>query len=137
MATPPKKISGGLLPSILHMGAALRYSLQGLLAAARLSLSFRQELLVLVLLCGLLAFFCKPAWAWLLCLGGWSAVLVAELLNTAVEATLDLISKDYSSVIRDAKDMCSAAVLILLFFSAASWLYVFWPELLAGLALFS
>lgn len=134
MGKPSKQTDRSLRHAFFHMGAAIRYSGQGLIAAVRLSLAFRQELVVFAVLCGLLALFHKPTGTWLLCLGVWSAVLVTELLNTAVEETLDLISGEYSTVIRDAKDMCSAAVFILLILNAATWIYIFWPDLLAALA---
>lgn len=122
--------SARLLRSIAHMGKALRYSACGLAAGARLSLAFRQEILVLCVLCGALAGFGKPAALWLLCLGCWLVVMVGELFNTAIEEALDLITRDFSLGVKHAKDMASAAVFLLVLFNAALWLWVFGHDLL-------
>jgi diacylglycerol kinase (ATP) len=122
----------GLPYAVRHLFRALWYSLQGVGTGFRLSLSFRQEVLVLAVLCLLLAWRGKPASDWLLCLGCWGLVMVVELLNTAVEEALDLITTDYSIPVKNAKDMASAAVFFLLAFNAAVWLFLFWNDL-AGL----
>ncbi len=111
------------------MGKALFYSSRGLRAGIRISLSFRQESAVLLLTILLPALLDKSPGERLLCLGGWLLVMVTELLNTALEEALNLITMDFSPQVRDAKDMASAAVFLLLFLNAAIWLYVFWPDL--------
>ena len=116
--------------AFLHMFRALKYSVQGLVAGFRLSLSVRQELVVLVALCVLLAWSDKTAAWWLLCLGCWLLVLVVELINTALEETLNLITTDYSPTVKNAKDMASAAVFLLLLFNFALWLFLFLPDFL-------
>lgn len=122
----------GLASSVIHMFRALGYSLAGLAAGVRLSLSFRQEILVLVAIAVVLALTGKPAGTWLLCGGAWLAVMTAELINTALEEALNLITTDYSPQVKAAKDMASAAVFLLLVFNAAVWLHVFGPDLLAA-----
>lgn len=111
--------------AIGHLGKGLRYSLRGLRTGAQLSLAFRQELLVLAVLCAALALCGKSPVQWLLCVGGWLAVMAAELFNSALEETLDLITRDFSLAVRYAKDMASAAVFLLILVNAALWLHVF------------
>lgn len=120
--------------SVLHIGKALCYSLCGLGAGMRLSLAFRQELLVLVLVCVALALTGKGAGTWLLCCGVWLLVMVTELLNTAIEEALNLITLDFSLQVKAAKDMASAAVFLLLVLNGGVWLYVFGPNVLQWLA---
>lgn len=120
-----------LMRSVVHMGKALRYSVCGLAAGARLSLAFRQEILGLIVLSAALAGFDKTPEIWLLCLGCWLLVMVGELINTAIEEALDLITKDFCLGVKYAKDMASAAVFLLVLFNIALWCRVFGGDLLA------
>ncbi len=56
-------------------------------------------------------------------------VLMSELLNTAVEATIDLIIKQYDKHARIAKDTAAAAVLVCALFAVAIGAVLLWqPE---------
>lgn len=50
---------------------------------------------------------------WILVVGCCSAVLAAELLNTAIEKTCDLVSLEYHPSIKYIKDISAGAVLLL------------------------
>ncbi len=131
-----EKIQGGFVAGIKHFFAAFYYSMGGLAAGFRLSLSFRQEVATLFLLCILLYFFDKPASIAILSIFMWLCVLVAELLNTALEECVDMISKDYSLTIKAIKDMGSASVFIFLMGNLFGQMYVFWDELVLLYSLF-
>lgn len=49
-------------------------------------------------------------------------VLIVELLNTAIEVTVDRISPEWHELSGRAKDLGSAAVLLSLIFAAGIWL---------------
>ena len=51
-------------------------------------------------------------------------VLVTELLNTGVEYAIDRIGKEWNATSRDAKDICSAAVLVSLINLVTIWCIV-------------
>jgi len=51
-------------------------------------------------------------------------VLVVELLNSAVEATVDRVSLDDHTLAKRAKDIGSAAVMLSIVNAAAVWLLV-------------
>ena len=109
----------------LHIFKAAGYSLAGLKTGLRLSLAFRQETGILILLLILLAAYQKPVTTWLIAVGAWFLVMMAELINTAIEETLNLITKDYNIAVKNAKDMASAAVFLMLAVNAALWLCMF------------
>lgn len=109
----------------LHIFKAADYSLAGLKTGLRLSLAFRQETGILILLLILLAAYQKPVTTWLIAVGAWFLVMMAELINTAIEETLNLITKDYNIAVKNAKDMASAAVFLMLTVNAALWLCMF------------
>ena len=54
------------------------------------------------------------------------AVLVVELLNTAIEATVDRIGPEWHDLSKQAKDMGSAAVLLSLLAAAGIWGAAVW-----------
>lgn len=58
----------------------------------------------------------------LLCIG---CVLAAELLNTAIETVVDLVSPEYHPLAGHAKDIAAAAVYVLSFFVAVVGVCVF------------
>ena len=103
---------------------AARYSLSGLAEAARHEDAFRQELILAALM--------VPLGLWLgtngveraLLVGSVLAVLVVELLNSAVEAAVDRISLENHRLAKRAKDMGSAAVMLSLVSAGAVWLLV-------------
>ncbi|MDA0225600.1 MAG: diacylglycerol kinase [Proteobacteria bacterium] len=103
---------------------ATRYSLSGLTEAARNEDAFRQELVLVALL--------APVGLWLgadgveraLLLGSLLFILVVELLNSAVEATVDRISLEDHRLAKRAKDIGSAAVMLSLINAALVWGFV-------------
>jgi diacylglycerol kinase (ATP) len=103
---------------------ATRYSFAGLAAAARHEAAFR-ELTILF-------FIAAPLALWLrqdgveraLLIGSVLLCLVVELLNAAVEATVDRISLENHSLAKRAKDIGSAAVMLALLNAAVVWLLV-------------
>ena len=93
--------------------ARLRFAIAGLAYAVAAERSIRTQLLaVLVVLGALLYWHPAPVW-WALVLLVSTAVLAAELLNTAVERLADLLHPQQHPQIRVVKDCAAAAVLVL------------------------
>jgi diacylglycerol kinase (ATP) len=107
MESPHKSRSG--LGRILN---AFRYSIDGLRSAFQHESAFRQELALAVILglvaTGLPIGLTQKA-ILVLCI---MLVLIVELINSAVEATVDRISLDEHPLAKRAKDICSAAVFL-------------------------
>jgi diacylglycerol kinase (ATP) len=103
---------------------ATRYSLFGLAAAARHEDAFRQELLLAAVLVPLGLALGKTGVERALLVGSLLLVLIVELLNSAVEATVDRVSLDDHRLAKRAKDIGSAAVMLALVNVAAIWLLV-------------
>lgn len=108
---------------------ATRYSLQGLAAAARHEAAFRQELLLAAVLAPLGLWLGNGGLERALLAGSVLAVLVVELLNSAIEATVDRVSLEDHHLAKRAKDFGSAAVMLSLATVAAVWLLVLLPRL--------
>jgi diacylglycerol kinase (ATP) len=107
-----------------RMVRALRTSLRGLRGAFREEAAFRQELA--------LALLVIPVGLWLGRNGVERALLVApvlltlviELINSAIEATVDRIGLERHALAGLAKDIGSAAVFMSLLLLGAVWLLV-------------
>lgn len=121
----------GFKQGFLHIFSSISYSVQGLVAGFRLSLAFRQECAVFVFLCFLLAYFDKPMHIWLISLFLWICVFACELINTAIEECVDMISKEYSTTIKAIKDMASAAVFCFTIFNLVAQIYIFYDDIKA------
>jgi diacylglycerol kinase (ATP) len=108
---------------------AARYSLEGLAAAARHEDAFRQELLLAAVLVPLGLWLGNDGVERALLAGSMLMVLVVELLNSAVEATVDRVSLEDHRLAKRAKDLGSAAVMLSLVTVGAVWLLVLLPRL--------
>jgi diacylglycerol kinase (ATP) len=103
---------------------ATRYSLSGLAAAARHEDAFRQELILAVILVPLGLWLGASGVERAALVGSVILVLIVELLNSAVEATVDRVSLDDHSLAKRAKDIGSAAVMLALVNVAVVWLLI-------------
>jgi diacylglycerol kinase (ATP) len=99
-------------------------SMSGLKATFVHEAAFRQELLLCIILAPLAFYFGKTGVEKALLLGSLVLVLIVELLNSAVEATVDRVGKEDHELSGRAKDMGSAAVLLSLVNAGAVWLLV-------------
>jgi diacylglycerol kinase (ATP) len=124
MAHPHKGATG--LRRIVN---AARFSLEGLVAAARHEAAFRQELLLAVVLVPLGLWLGASGIERALLIGSVLAVLAVELLNSGIEAVVDRISLEDHDLAKRAKDYGSAAVLMSLVMVGAVWLLVLLPKL--------
>ena len=100
---------------------AAGYSARGLRAAWVNEAAFRQELLLCLLLLPLGLWLGRTALEWALLLATLMLVLVAELLNSAVEALTDRVGVERHELSGRAKDMGSAAVFVSLVIVALVW----------------
>lgn len=106
---------------------AMRYSIQGLRAAFQHEAAFRQELALGIPMLLLVPFIAPGRWQALLLAGTVVAVWVTELLNSAIEALADTISTEHHPLLGRAKDIGSAAVMLVLVFTGVTWMVVLWP----------
>lgn len=118
---PPETSPFKSRPGLERLLNATRYSMAGLAAAWRDESAFRQELA----LCAVLL----PLGLWLgdtgveraLLVAPLVLVLVVELLNSAIEAVVDLASPQHHALAARAKDLGSAAVFASLVLVAVAW----------------
>ncbi len=103
---------------------AAGYSLSGLRAAFRKEAAFRQEVVVFALLAPLGLWLGRNGVERALLVGSLFQVLIVELLNSAVETTVDRVGRKWHKLAGRAKDMGSAAVALALLLAALTWVLV-------------
>jgi diacylglycerol kinase (ATP) len=121
---PPRKGKTGLA----RIYWATLYSLDGLLSACRHEPAFRQELLLAVVLIPTALLLPVTATQKALLCGSVILVLIVELLNSAVEATVDRISMQQHELAKRAKDTGSAAVFLSLCVCGLVWALVLYER---------
>lgn len=103
---------------------AIGYSFAGLRAAAKHEHAFRVELILVALLAPVALWLGESGGERALLIGCLLLVLIVELLNSAVEATLDRISFENHRLAKRAKDLGSAAVMLSLVNAGLIWLLI-------------
>ena len=119
--------------SLVRVWRAMQYSEQGLRSAWQDEAAFRQELVAALLLAPLTLWLQLPRLDTVLLLALMALVLVAELLNSGLEAVVDMTSPDFHLLARKAKDCGSAAVFIALLLLGGAWATLAGPTLWAVL----
>ncbi len=109
---------------LVRLWNAFHYSRAGFAAAFRNEDAFRQEVLLAAVLIPLAFFVSSNGIGRAMLVGSVLLVLVVELLNSAIEATVDRISTERHLLAKRAKDIGSAAVLLALVNLAAVWALV-------------
>jgi len=107
---------------------AFGYSLDGLRAAYLNEDAFRQEVRLALVLIPLALVLGHTSIERALMIACVLLVIVVELLNSAVEATVDRISLDHHLLAKRAKDIGSAAVLLSLLNLFVVWALILWPS---------
>lgn len=104
--------------------AATFYSAQGFRHAWQHEAAFRQEVALSVVLLPAAFWLGRSPFEELMLVVSLLLTLLVELLNSAIEATLDRIGAEHHVLVGRAKDMGSAAVFVSLVIAAAVWLTV-------------
>ncbi len=103
---------------------ALRFSLRGLLGALRTEEALRLELIILAAVIPVALILEGGVVERALLIGSWMAVIVVELINTAIETTVDRIGSERNELSGRAKDLGSAAVLCTIITAGVVWLLI-------------
>lgn len=100
---------------------AFHYSMAGLAAAYRNEDAFRQEVWLAAVLLPLALWLPVGAIGKALMIGSVLLVIIVELVNSGLEATVDRISLEHHHLAKRAKDIGSAAVFVALINVVAVW----------------
>ena len=103
---------------------AFSYSIAGTLAAFKHEDAFRQEVLLTVILTPVALYLGETAMQQAFMISSLLFIIIVELLNSSIEATVDRISVKHHKLAKRAKDIGSAAVFFSLINAAVIWFLI-------------
>jgi diacylglycerol kinase (ATP) len=119
------------LSGIARIIAAAGNSFQGIRDAWKFESAFRQDVVLSTLLLLLSFWLAQTLTDWLLLIMPLFLLLIVEILNSAIENTVDRIGEEHHVFSGRAKDMASAAVMFCLILIAVVWLGMAWSRFYA------
>jgi diacylglycerol kinase (ATP) len=105
---------------------SFQHAFQGVLFFLRTQRNIRLMFLAAAAVFALAAWQEVAAWKWAALIVAVVSVLSAEMLNTALEAVVDLASPDYHELAKRAKDVAAGAVLVSVIGALALAALVIW-----------
>ena len=119
--------------NLLH---SFKYAFTGIYSSVKKerNLKIHISIMLLVIIMGVLLKINYHEW--LTCLVLFALVLSSELINTAIEITLNLITTEINPQVKLAKDISAGAVLINAIFSAIIGLIIFIPKIITLISLY-
>lgn len=122
---PNKKCETHPIKRIPH---AMRHAFRGLYFACTTEQSVIAEICCLIIMIPAGLYLGQTMVQRVLLVGSALMVLVVELLNTAIEITLDRMSNEWHELTRNAKDLGAAAVFMMILMTIGTWVLVLWPR---------
>lgn len=116
------------LSGIARIIAATGNSVRGIRDAWRYESAFRQDSALSALLLLLSFWLAQNIVEWLLLILPLFLLLIAEILNSAIENIVDRVGEERHILSGRAKDMASAAVFFCLALIAVVWLSIAWSR---------
>ena len=106
----------------------ITYSIEGGITVLKSEKSFKTQLLVIAII-GVALYFINISFISKLILffSTW-LILIAEAFNSAIERVVDLVTKDYHQLAKEAKDIGSFGVLLTFIFIAFIWAITLYME---------
>lgn len=114
---------------------SFRFAFEGIKLTFRTERNFRIHLVAAILVIVWALILKVPTFNFALLLIVIALVFCAELLNTAIEAVIDLVSPEWHPLAKVAKDTAAGAVLVSAVFAVAVGLLVLYKPLMIWLGL--
>ena len=108
---------------------SFKYAIEGVIEELKTEQNIKIHMLIviIVIILGIIVKLSKLEW--IICIMLFGFVISAELINTAIETVVDLITQEIHPKAKIAKDVAAAAVLIAAITSAIVGLMIFIPKL--------
>lgn len=108
--------------------ASIRYSVDGFLAALKHEPSFREDFLFVILLVPFAVVLPVNAVSTAVMIASLLLIMIVELLNSAIEWTIDYLRPEQHPLAKRIKDMGSAAVFLAYINAIVVWVILLWPS---------
>lgn len=109
---------------------SFRYAFTGIKTAIKDERNMKIHLLAAMMVVALGILLHIQVWEWIVCIAWIVLVIGAEMFNTAIENTVDLVTKEYSQFAEKAKDVSAGAVLVIAVGAAVSGVLIFLPKII-------
>lgn len=106
------------------------YAFDGLKYAFKYEQNLVVHIIATILVVIMGTIFHISAFEWALCILAIGLVIATELINTSIEAIVDLVSPEYSNLAKIAKDTAAAAVLVFAVAAIILALIIFSPKII-------
>lgn len=110
---------------------SFKYALEGIFRGIKeeQNMKIHIAIMILVIIFGILLKISKVEW--IICIALFGLVISMELINTAIENAVDLITKEKNEQAKIAKDVAAGAVLVSAIASAIIGLIIFVPKVIS------
>lgn len=112
------------------LGKSFGYAFEGIWTGIRKERNMRIHCLAVILVTAAGTFFGLTAMEWCICFLLFGMVISLELVNTAVEAVVDLVTEEKKPLAKIAKDTAAGAVLFTAVMAVIIGCIIFIPHLL-------
>ena len=107
-----------------HLFKNTKYALDGFIHAIKTESSFRLELLCAIFIIAGILYIDASITNKLILLVTGILVLIIELVNSAIENTVDLVTKEHHPLAKNAKDIGSTAVMFSIILHTVCWVVI-------------
>ncbi len=114
--------------SLRNFVASVRYSIDGFFAALKHEPSFREDFIFVVLLVPFAIILPVNAVSTAVMIASLLLIMIVELLNSAIEWTIDYLRPEIHPLAKRVKDMASAAVFVSYINCVVVWIILLWPS---------
>src|SRR4051794_3087953 len=109
------------------------YALTGIKTALWTERNMRIHLIASIFVIGCSFFFSISKLEWLFVIVAIGGILSLELINTAIERVVDMITEEYHPLAKQAKDLAAGAVFIYAVTAVVIGIFIFLPHVLRWL----
>ena len=106
--------------------ANAKYAIEGLITVIKNETSFKIELFLAFFIIGGIIYIDVSITQKIVLFFSGILVLITELLNSAIENVVDLVTKDFHPLAKNAKDIGATAVLFSVILHIICWMVVLW-----------
>jgi undecaprenol kinase len=103
------------------------FAVTGIKTALQTERNMRIHLLVSIIVIGCSIFFSINQWEWLFVIVAIGGIFSLELMNSAIERVVDLITVEYHPLAKQAKDLAAGAVFIYAVIAVIIGIIIFLP----------
>lgn len=109
------------------------YAAEGLVSAAKSERNLKIHIVIIPLIISSGFYFSISPFEWLIVILVIGGMIAFELMNTALERVVDLVTEDYHPLAKQAKDIAAAAVLVYAITAAVIGVIIFLPKMIVGM----